>query len=81
MKYFYTYVLESEVDGKFYIGWTYDLRKRFVKHNDGLVMATKLRKPFKLVYYEACLSKTKAIEREKQLKTGFGRKYLRKRIS
>lgn len=31
-------------------------------------------------YYEACLTKEKAIRREKQLKTGFGRKYLKNRI-
>ena len=77
---FYTYVLESDNDGKRYVGWTKDLDERLKKHNSGKVFATKHRLPMKLVYYEACLSQTKAIEREKQLKTGFGRGYLNRRL-
>jgi putative endonuclease len=49
-------------------------------HNSGQVESTKSRLPLELVYYEACLSKDKAISREKTLKTGFGRKYLKNRI-
>ncbi len=78
--FYYTYVLESQVDKKLYIGWTNNLILRISKHNQGLVKSTMFRKPFYLVYYEACLSRTKAITREKQLKTGFGRKYLHNRI-
>ncbi len=78
--FYYTYVLVSEKDGDLYIGWSSDLRARIIKHNNGLVNATRERKPMKLVYYEACLNKTKAIEREKQLKTGFGRSYLKRRL-
>ncbi len=49
-------------------------------HLSGLVQSTKNRLPMKLVYYEACISQKKAIEREKALKTGFGRNYLKNRI-
>jgi cell division protease FtsH len=42
--------------------------------------STKHRRPLELVYYEACNNKKKAIEREKTLKTGFGRLYLKRRI-
>lgn len=77
---FYTYVLLSEKDNKFYIGWTDNLKQRLRKHNLGLVQSTKDRTPLNLVYYEACLDKEKSIAREKQLKTGFGRKYLNSRI-
>lgn len=73
-------MLESYIDHKFYIGWTDDLASRINKHNKGLVIATKARLPLKLVYYEACLSKIEAIKREKSLKTGFGRKYLKRRL-
>jgi len=79
-KFYYTYVLKSLNDAKFYIGWTDDLKSRLDKHNKGSVQATKTRVPLKLVYFEACLSKEKAIQREKTLKTGFGRKYLKNRI-
>ncbi|MEX2027884.1 MAG: GIY-YIG nuclease family protein [Candidatus Curtissbacteria bacterium] len=79
-QYYYTYVLRSVKDGALYIGWTNDLRSRLNKHNKGLVRATKMRTPFEIVYFEACLSKVSAIKREKSLKTGFGRKYLKNRI-
>ncbi|KKQ38940.1 MAG: hypothetical protein US54_C0001G0065 [Candidatus Roizmanbacteria bacterium GW2011_GWA2_37_7] len=77
---FYTYVLKSNKDGKLYIGWTKNLRNRIKEHSEAQVNATKNRLPMKLVYYEACLSEKKAIEREKQLKTGFGRAYLKRRL-
>ena len=80
MKFYYTYVLFSEKDSKLYIGWTDNLRHRINMHLNGLVQSTKNRLPMKLVYYEACISQKKAIEREKALKTGFGRNYLKNRI-
>ncbi len=78
---FYTYVLRSEKDGKLYIGWTNDLKNRVKEHNKEGVEATKYRLPMELVYYEACLGRKNAIAREKQLKTGFGRAYLKRRLS
>lgn len=77
---FYTYVLRSTIDNKLYIGYTDNLKRRFIEHNQGLVQATKSRSPLILIYYEACTNKEKAIMREKYLKTGFGRKYLSSRI-
>ncbi len=77
---FYTYVLKSAQDNNLYVGWTTDLKKRFESHNAGIVQATKHRKPLKIVYYEACLDKEKAIKREKYFKTGFGRRFLKNRI-
>ena len=79
-KFYYTYVLRSLKDNKLYIGWSDDLKRRLNKHNKRLVESTRNRLPVLLLYYEACLSKQKAIEREKSLKTGFGRKYLKNRI-
>ena len=79
--FYYTYVLRSHFDKKLYVGWTSDLRSRLKNHSLGLVESTKLRIPFELIYYEACLSKEDAIKREKQLKTGFGRSYLKRRLT
>jgi putative endonuclease len=78
---YYTYVLESAKDQNLYIGWTNDLKKRYEKHNLGKVFSTKMRRPFKLLYYEACLSKEDAIKREKYFKTGFGRRFLKNRLA
>ena len=77
---FYTYVLLSEIDGNFYIGYTEDLKKRVEQHQQGLVSSTASKIPYKLVYYEACIEEQDALAREKSLKTGYGRKYLKRRL-
>ena len=77
---FYTYVLQSKKDNKWYTGTTDDLRKRFNEHNLGLSTSTKNRGPFVLIYYEACLNQKDAFSREKYLKTGMGKRYLKNRL-
>ena len=42
--------------------------------------ATAHRRPLELVYYEGCKSEVEARLREKGLKTGFGRRYLKARL-
>jgi putative endonuclease len=76
----YTYVLYSKKLDKFYIGSTNDLKRRIQEHKRGKTYTTYRMKDFKLIYCEICLLKKDAQDREKQLKTGFGRGYLRKRI-
>lgn len=65
---FYVYILKSIRDGKLYIGYTNDLRRRISEHNGGLVISTEGRRPFKLIYYEAYKSEADARKREKNLK-------------
>ncbi len=65
---FYTYVIESLQDRTVYIGSTEDLRRRLVEHNQGKTKSIKHKVPFRLVYYEAYLSKTQARKREIELK-------------
>jgi len=77
---FYVYVLKSLSDGMFYTGSTNDLQRRFKEHNNGLNFSTKHRRPFILIYYEACLDEKDARVREKYLKTGIGKKYLVNRL-
>jgi len=63
-----------------YTGYTDDLKKRLEEHNKGLVYATRKRKPFVPIYYEACLDERDAKMREVYLKTGMGKKYIRNRL-
>ena len=77
---YYTYVLQSEKDNRFYVGFTKNLKLRFEEHNNGRVDSTKNRKPLKLIYYEACLTQEDATKREKYLKTYNGKRFLRKRL-
>lgn len=75
----YVYVLQSKKDGKWYTDCTNDLRKRFVQHRNGKVSATKGRGPLALIYYEASLNPEDGFEREKYLKSGPGKRYLKNR--
>ena len=77
---YFTYVLKSKKDGKFYTGFTKNLKLRFEQHNLGRVESTKDRRPFKLVYFEACLSQSDATHREKYLKTFHGKMFIKNRL-
>ena len=77
---YYTYVLYSEKDGRWYTGTTRDLRARFAAHTNGRVWSTRSRRPFQLVYYEAGRQREDAIRRERYLKSGRGKRYLRQRV-
>lgn len=75
-----TYVLQSQKDGKFYVGFTKDLKLRFEQHTKGLVESTRDRRPLTLIYYEACLDREDATRREKYLKTYHGKMFLKRRL-
>ncbi len=77
---YYTYVLESREDGNWYTGCCKDLEQRLSQHNEGKVKSTRDRRPLELIYYEACLNKYDAYQREKYLKTGQGKRYLKNRL-
>ena len=78
---YYTYVLQSEVDNQFYVGYTKDLKLRFEKHNNGYIESTQKRRPLKLIYYEACLTRhlreklSSLSEFIREIKVGFSRYY------
>jgi len=73
-------VSQSIKDRDFYTGFTENLKLRFEQYNNDLVESTKDRRPFKLVYYEACLDQNDAIRREKYLKTFHGKMFLKRRL-
>jgi len=76
----YVYVLRSIKDGQFYVGLTRDLRSRVKAHNQGQVASTKRRTPLELVYWEGCLNESDAAQREKYLKTAWGKRYIKGRV-
>ncbi len=76
MNMYYTYILKSEKDKKFYTGYTNNLKLRFKQHCDGKVVSTKNRRPLKLIYYEVCLNQQDATHREKYLKTYHGKMFI-----
>lgn len=77
---FFVYILKSKKDGKLYIGFTKDLKKRVAFHNLGINTSTSWRKPLELIYYEGYLSEKDARTREKFLKSGRGHEVLYKQL-
>ena len=67
MKY-WVYILESQKDGSYYIGYTSDVNKRLNDHNSGKSRYTSRKTPWKLVYHEEFEAKSEAIRRERFLK-------------
>jgi putative endonuclease len=77
---FYVYVLRSETDSGLYIGYSSNLRKRIVQHECGAALATSYRGAWELIYYEAYLNQADALGREKFLKSGSGRSFLKRQL-
>lgn len=73
----YTYILYSAADKKFYIGFTHNLKRRVVEHANGKVRSTSEREGMRLVFYEAFTSEVDARRRERYLKTSKGRNSLK----
>jgi predicted GIY-YIG superfamily endonuclease len=77
----YVYTLLSLKSKTIYIGQTNDLRRRINEHNTGIGGEyTKKHRPFKLVHYEAFVSKKDAIKQEGFYKSGYGREVLKEKI-
>jgi putative endonuclease len=76
----YVYVLRSLSDDGLYVGYSANLRRRLVQHSEGASFATAYRAPWKLIYYEAYLERVDALGREKYLKSGGGRRFLRAQL-
>lgn len=78
-KFHVVYILQLS-DRAFYTGYTASFEQRIRQHESGEVVSTRGRRPVKLVYFEACLSKKDALAREKYLKSSYGKQRLRKRL-
>ena len=74
------YALLSKRDGGFYVGMSSDVKVRLEFHNRGYNRSTRSRTPFELFYSEECGSSGEAREREKFLKSGKGREFLKERL-
>jgi len=77
----YVYLMECADDKSWYIGYSANLRQRIDRHQKGDGARTTARKKhWLLVYYEAYKNEEDARGRERFLKSGAGRKYLKKQL-
>ena len=68
MEPYFVYILQSQKDGRYYIGSTRDVEAKLIFHNKVLQRSTKSRIPLILVYSETFTNKLDALKREKQIK-------------
>jgi putative endonuclease len=74
---FYSYILLSEKDGKYYYGSTNNLQNRLLKHNKGDVKSTKHRRPLKIHFFEEFNTRSEAFQREHFYKSIVGYNWLK----
>ena len=74
---YYVYVIKSQNSGKHYTGHNHNLEYRLVAHNSGYSPYTRGRGPWELAYHEVLETTAEVMEREKYLKTGKGREFIK----
>jgi putative endonuclease len=80
---YYTYILKSEINNeRTYIGFTNSLENRLISHNHTNNKGyTSRYKPWKIVYYFEYATKAEAMKKEKWLKSGVGREWIKANIN
>lgn len=73
----YVYVIQSVIDDGVYVGMSQNPEKRLRMHNSGMTQSTKFRRPFMLIYQELVGGRLDARLREKWLKSGVGREWIK----
>ena len=73
----YVYAMESLKKRRIYVGQTNDLKRRVQEHNAGRTKTTKYFRPWRLFYYEEHPDRKTAREKEKYLKSGTGKEFLK----
>ena len=80
----FTYIIQSESTGRFYVGSTDDVDRRLAQHNNpeykGSLTTKRFKGPWKIVYLEPFESRSEAISREKQIKAWKSRKAIQELI-
>jgi type I restriction enzyme R subunit len=77
---FYVYAILCD-DDSVYIGQTEDLLKRWAEHRRGTGAEwTKKHPPVRIAHYELAATREEAVTMEKEWKTGFGRKRIKRLI-
>ena len=74
---FTVYAIQSQVDQRIYVGFTQDMDRRLTEHNSGKTKSTKGYRPWILIYTDQKDSRTEARKREKYLKCGIGKEFLK----
>ena len=78
---YYVYAINSQTRNYIYVGLTNNIVRRIEEHNNGSNKTTRPYRPFKLILTENYENRSEARLREKFLKSGVGKEFLKKLIS
>jgi putative endonuclease len=73
---FFVYVLTNP-SNRTYVGQTDSVPMRLLRHNAGLVHSTAPYRPWRVLFAEEFATRGEAMKREKALKGGQGREYIK----
>jgi putative endonuclease len=74
---YFVYAIKSAVKNYIYVGLTNDLSRRISQHNAGSTRTTRAYRPFTLLHFEELPDRPAACQREKYLKSGVGKEFLK----
>ena len=74
------YAIKSKIDSRIYVGFTVDVERRLKEHNSGKTKSTKGYCPWELIYTEKIEKRIDARKREKYLKSGVGKEFLKNKM-
>jgi putative endonuclease len=80
MEDFVLYILKSSVANKTYIGYSGNIIQRIFWHNNGNKGYTQKFRPWTVIHIEFSQTKSEAMKREKFLKSGQGRVWIKNNI-
>jgi putative endonuclease len=72
------YALQSQTDGRIYVGFSSNVEKRLKEHNLGKTKSTKGFRPWIIIFSEDCSNRIEARIKEKYYKTGIGKEKVKK---
>ena len=78
---FTVYVIRSKSTGRLYKGQAENVQQRLWQHETGMARYTRGRGPWELVLREDYQTRAEAMSREKWLKIGKGREWLKAALS
>ena len=74
---YYTYAISSQSRKYIYVGITNNLKRRLDEHNKGNNKTTKAYRPFKMIFFDEFQTRVEARQKEKYLKSGIGKEFLK----
>ncbi|MDY0255099.1 MAG: GIY-YIG nuclease family protein [Tenuifilaceae bacterium] len=78
---YFTYILESELNGRYYVGSCEDVAARLKRHNEGATPSTKPYRPWRVVWTQQLDSRAEALKREREIKRMKSRLYIERLIA